>query len=215
MSIQSNSESAEVSNEVVGAVGVGRRRLLRAGLAATPVVLAVSGRSAMATSMGCNTGLSPTAWNSISPNGVCINTSHSVKVKGMTKGVSPGNWKPNKGVVCFTKAWPASCVPFDGYVPGGTYSNIAWTDSRWATGTKFNQIFVKSGIAESFSKILIIKSYQGSLEWHLCAAYLNCQTIADYPLTTLEVLNLLDGKIGSRSGVSVEEIKLFLNQTWT
>lgn len=50
--------------------GIGRRRLLRAGLAAAPVVLAVSGRSAMAAA--CPIGLSQPTLMSVCPNGEWI-----------------------------------------------------------------------------------------------------------------------------------------------
>lgn len=79
--------------ELAQPTGVARRRLLRAGLAAGPVVLALSGRSAMATGT-CAKGLSPLAWNSLAPDGKnCSITSHTVTPVGT--GSNPEYWKKN------------------------------------------------------------------------------------------------------------------------
>lgn len=72
--------------------GIARRRLLRAGLAATPVILTLSGRSAMAAAGdSCQKGLSPLAWNSLAPDGtVCTQNSHTVTPNNL--GDTPAQW---------------------------------------------------------------------------------------------------------------------------
>ncbi len=69
---------------------IARRRLLRAGMAAAPLMLAVSGRSAMATNTDTPVGLSPMAWNSVAPNGTFVAVSHTVGTHKL--GESPDHW---------------------------------------------------------------------------------------------------------------------------
>ncbi len=220
MSINSQSESPQIAPVPVLASGVGRRRLLRAGLAATPVLLAVSGRSAMAGAGDpCVAGLSPLAWNSLTNNGAhgCVQASHSVTPR--TVGVSPGNWKPN-GNGLITTSWPSMCVPFDGYASGSNNTGFLPADTHWATGTKFNQIFTSVSFIgsnsslwiKSFSRILLDNS--SSVEYHLCAAYLNAATFPTYPMTNREILDLALGKLGTQTGLTSVQIKAFLAQTW-
>ena len=136
--------------------GVGRRRLLRAGLAATPVILAVSGRSAMATTSCPTKGLSPLAWQSLTNGGtqpIPANCSHTVTAN--SRGNSPGGWKPQVTAGKIAPSWPAACVPYSGYVTGaGCNSSTAFS-----SGTKFNQIFVGSPFTQfaskSFSEIFL------------------------------------------------------------
>lgn len=95
--------------------GIGRRRLLRAGLAATPVVLAVSGRSAMA-AVCPNDGLSLATWASINPSGdgvTCIASSHTHTASSRSLGLSPGYWKPNPNGQTFQPPYPWPIAPFD------------------------------------------------------------------------------------------------------
>lgn len=215
MTMQSSSDFESEKPVVNNSVGVARRRLLRAGLAATPVILAVSGRSAMAAG-NCNVGLSPTAWNSVSPNNACVNNSHSAKVNGKTRGNSPLWWKPSSGNLNATKIWPALCVPFTAsgsnpaYASGTTYT---YTDSNaiWDSGTKFNQIFTASSETRSFSRILIDSA--DSYVKLLCATYLNSQMVPGYPLTDTEVKNLVLLKLGTKDTTEAD-IRLFLAQTW-
>ncbi len=148
--------------------GISRRNLLRAGLSAAPVVLAVSGRSAMATT--CAKGLSPLAWNSLAPNGACNEASHTVTTN--TLGVSPEFWKPNKNGATFqTPAWPTGVAPFQTIIMRThaginktvdwnrsrylDYYGISWDATGWDTGKKFNSIFTIASDTRSFSRILI------------------------------------------------------------
>jgi hypothetical protein len=208
----------------VRAGGVARRRLLRAGLAAAPVSLAVSGRSAMATvsTSSCPKGLSPLAWNSLTKNGTqanCMTPSHNVGTNPL--GRSPGYWKPtsNANGNCNVSSpggptWPAVVVPYEGYTGASsvTFSG-GLSNAAWATGTKFNSVFVGSSDSRSFSRILI--DSPGTLESHLCAAYLNALTVNDYALTAKEVLEAAAGKIGSTTIFSQSVIKDYLNSTWS
>jgi len=94
--------------------GIGRRRLLRAGLAATPVVLAVSGRSAMA-AVCPNDGLSAATWASINPSGdgvTCIASSHTHTASSSKIGFSPAYWKPNPEGRTFQGPYPWPIAPF-------------------------------------------------------------------------------------------------------
>ena len=87
---ETQSESLEQAMEAKPVSGIARRRLLRAGAAAVPVALTLSGRSAMAGT--CARGLSPLAWNSLAPNGTnCYSASHTVTPK--TTGRDPLWWK--------------------------------------------------------------------------------------------------------------------------
>lgn len=96
MSTNPESESSQEWPELVGRTGIGRRRLLRAGLSAAPVMLAVTGRSAMAVPVfidpKCPKGLSPIAFASVAPAGVCVGTSHHVVGSGAL-GFTPLDWK--------------------------------------------------------------------------------------------------------------------------
>ena len=89
---ETQSESLQESVNPVPASGMARRRLLRAGLAATPVILTLSGRSAMAAvGDACEKGLSPLAWNSLAPDGTnCKMNSHTVTKN--TLGQTPVYW---------------------------------------------------------------------------------------------------------------------------
>ena len=217
-------EAAAPAGVAAVSSGVGRRRLLRAGLAATPVVLAVSGRSAMASTACPTKGLSPMAWHSLTMGGtraIPANCSHTVTpAQG---GNSPGGWKPqSNGMI--SPSWPATCVPFAGYQPGGSSTST----TNFNTGTKFNQIFVGSSYTQfasnSFSSILQGNqaspslSSSGSVEFHLCAAYLNALTVPGYALTIADVLALSTRKIGTVSvaaGATGDTlIKDFIQQTY-
>ena len=228
MSVKPNLQVSEVESQAenVGSApvlaGVGRRRLLRAGLAAAPVVLAVSGRSAMATSSfaSCAKGLSPMAWNSLTANSsrdCSSNLSHTVKPN--TPGLSPGYWKPNGSNAsnCTVAGnWPTACVPYSGYAQGSGNISVGHAPSEsafWATGTKFNSIFGGSD-GRSVSQVLI-DGNQSSANWHLCAAILNAYTMLDYPLTVQEVKNLYAGSLGvTGQTLTVSQIRAFLDKSW-
>ena len=94
--------------------GIGRRRLLRAGLAAAPVVLAVSGRSAMAAA--CPPGLSGPTMTSLNPSGDgvnCIASSHTHTASSSRLGLSPGYWKPNPNGQTFQPPYFWPIAPFE------------------------------------------------------------------------------------------------------
>lgn len=219
------SESPHVLGKGSQHVGVGRRPLLRAGLVATPVVLAVSGRSAMAAV--CPTGLSPLTMASLDPNhtGECAASSHHVFTN--TLGLSPGYWKPNCNGQTFQPPHPWPISPFHlikttdnkTYVWNRgnylDYKNIAKDAAGWATGTKYNNIFTSSFSSRSFSRILLDDN--GSLEWHFCAAYLNAATMpGTYAMTVQEVLDVASTGclVPGGSMLTDGQMKAFLSQTW-
>lgn len=214
--------------------GIARRRLLRAGMAAAPVILAVSGRSAMATSSTTPVGLSPMAWASVAPNGTYIGSSHTVGTNPL--GKSPGFWTPNTGGNAATfqaPKWPVA--PFDAvqtkirsgssyvYVSKSwdnydfaAFKGVASDDSGFANGVKFNSVFA-GGDSRSFSRILLDESASGNVNWHFCAAYLNVMAFpGSYAITLAELKNLYStGKLVP-GGVTLtnSQIKAFLDQTW-
>lgn len=227
------SENLKIPGPVVVAqsvdLGLARRRLIRAGLAAAPVVLALSGRSAMATG-GCGAkGLSPMAWNSIAPgaNGNCVILSHNVGRNIL--GRSPGFWMPNTGPSAnvFQGPWPApTIIPFSTYVAGSSYVGIGPADARWATGTKFNIIFPATfsglfsgviGTAASSISRLLIDNPAAPIAIKLACAYLNALTFTGYAMTVAEVLFLAANKKLVAGGpiLSDDTIRDFLDQTWS
>lgn len=105
-------DTLQQSAETAKPTGIARRRLLRAGLAAAPVVLAVSGRSAMAAG-DCAKGLSPMAWSSLAPDGTnCRMNSHTVEVNPLGKPISYWQAKVNSdanfGKIKFNTVFPSS-----------------------------------------------------------------------------------------------------------
>lgn len=201
---------------------IGRRRLLRAGLAVTPVILAVSGRSAMAAT--CQGLSGPTLASLQLPNGECRDSSHQVFVSPL--GLSPGYWKPNPLGQTFQPPHAWCIAPFSrvtinkktySWSPSSylTYKDIPSADPCWATGKKYNAIFTSSSVNRTFSRILLDNS--GSLEWHFCAAYLNAVAMPGaYALTVKEVLAAAatgcmvpGGKV-----LTDGQMKAFLSQTW-
>ncbi len=230
MSENSKIQGAVVAVQNSAEAGLARRRLIRAGLAAAPVVLALSGRSAMATGAGCGAkGLSPMAWNSIAPgaDGTCTMLSHHVGRN--TLGRSPGFWKPNTGgsANVFQGSWPVPTItPFSAYVAGASYSGISGADARWATGTRFNQVIpviaagLFSGVTgtttSSISRLLIDNS-ASPIPIKLACAYLNALTFPGYAMTTAEVLFLAANKQLVTGGpiLSDSTIRDFLDQTWS
>ena len=202
---------------------MGRRRLLHAGLAAAPVVLAVSGRSAMAAD--CPVGLSPTIADSVCPKGQFIGSSHHIISSPL--GLSPGYWKPNPNGQTFQPPHAWSIAPFTRikttsgktciWSPGSylTYKDIPQDAGGWATGTRFNAIFTRSFEKRSFSRILLDDN--GTLAWHFCAAYLNAAAMPGmYAMTKEEVLFLSANGclVPGGSLLTDGQIKAFLAQTW-
>lgn len=229
MSENSNSQG-EVVVAGVASSGLARRRLIRAGLAAAPVVLSLSGRSAMATGVSCGAkGLSPMAWNSISPgaDGNCVTPSRQPGRN--TLGRSPGFWKPNTPGNTFQGPWPWNKVPaitpFSGY-QGGSYSGLSAGDSRWASGTKFNAVIpiTASGLftgvvgtsASSISRLLI-DNPASPIPIKLACALLNALTFNGYAMTVAEVLFLAANKqlVAGGPVLSDSTIRDFLDQTWS
>lgn len=214
--------------------GIARRRLLRAGLAAAPLALVVSGRSAMAGTT-CNSvaGLSPLAWASMAPNGTCVGTSHTIT--GNPLGKSPGYWTPNANGKTFQPdyRWPVS--PFDsvltkvGNGSNATFQTKDWdsytytafkgvlaSDAGFARGAKFNAVF-GGGEGRSFSRILLDESAAGNVVWHFSAAYLNCLVLnGQYAMTLDELKYLYTNRRLVPGGVILtdSEIRTFLDQTW-
>lgn len=227
MSLKPNLQVSEVESQVEAiavapiSAGLARRRLLRAGLVAAPVVLAVSGRSAMATSFtNCAKGLSPMAWNSLTANsGQNCPTNPSHAVNPNTPGLSPGYWKPNGANAnnCTVAGnWPTACIPYVGYAPGSGNISVGHAPSDaafWATGTKFNAIFGGPD-SRSVSQVLI-DGNQSNANWHLSAAILNAYTKLDYPLTVQEVKNLYAGSLGvTGQTLTFTQIKSYLDTSW-
>ena len=207
----------------------GRRRLL-VGIASAPVVLAVSGRSALActTTSDCNPrGLSPLAWVSIHPqSGVTIKPSHTIERTCL--GKSPGYWVPNCGgnSLVFQGRWPkAPCGEITGS-DGRKYSYLKGTylsakgvkadDRGWTAGDKLPSSGYGSCSGKVISKTLIGAAPSG-IERHICAAYLNIKQFGmdGYPVTEDELKRLASGLPISGRVFSVSEVKAFLDQTWT
>ncbi len=219
-----------------------RRRLIQ-GASAAPVLL-VSGRSALA----CNPDTdkcarSPMAWMSVHPKkkDVTVNLSHDVGCNFL--GLSPDYWRPNCGGTAktFQGPWPKDVNPFvqlkvtkkssggkcligqytiTPWNPGNwnTYKGLPWIDpctnknAGWDKGSKLPF----GSQTRSISQILIEDN--GTVLWHICAAYLNALTWpTQYALTLQEVEQLyLYGKLvpGGRT-LSSSEINAFLDQTWS
>lgn len=225
-------ESPKLPNDdSQSAVKDGRRRFVGAGTAAG-VVLAVTGRSAMATGSSTSTGkcLSPLAWVSLYPEagGVPAKLSHTV-TQTCTFGKSPGYWLPNCGGTAktFQGSWPTALGvnPFSPSILGKnnrgydvTYNlsnylqakGVSSTDSGWAGGSTIS--FYRPGT--SISRLLLDSAASG-VERHICAAYLNIKSYPGYPVTLEELEKLATGqKIGGRV-FSSSEVKAYLDQTWT
>lgn len=206
--------------------GIGRRRLLRAGLAAAPVVLAVSGRSAMAAA--CPAIISGPTKTSLDPDndGNCIESSHH-PVSNKSAGKSPRHWKPNPNGQTFQPPYPWPIDPFVsitttqgatlGWHPGGyrEYKQIAKDAEGFASGTKYHQIFMASFETRSFSRILLDDN--GSAQWCLCAAYLNAAAMGGTYVMTIDQVLLLgnEGRLVPLGTVLTDgQINDFLSQTW-
>jgi hypothetical protein len=186
-------ESAQKSVEPAQPTGIARRRLLRAGVAAVPVVLALSGRSAMAGQGDtCAKGLSPLAWNSLAPDGsICKMNSHTVESSG-TLGNTPSYWKANTS---------------------NTQGNVG--------NVLFKTIFTRSRNDNTISTILdnqvpggVINS--NNLNVYFCVAYCNAMTYVSAYAISVEELKVLfnDRKLGASTSLTDLQIKTFLAQTW-
>jgi hypothetical protein len=168
-----------------------RRRLVQAGLAAAPVVLALSGRSAMAGNSGgtgTTTCLSAVAWASANPKTGKASASRSPRASG-APGLSPSKWKPVQSSTTFPNTkWPTNVKPFH-TIKNSNNQSINWNpsycnqysgllykntvgstkvDPGWSSGTVFGWLD-----SRSVSNLLIDEADAGSLKAHVCAAYLN------------------------------------------
>lgn len=137
--------------EAGGSVSNSRRRIVTSAVSA-PVVLALSGRSALAGGSygggtgggtgGCNgqpKGLSPLAWQSYNPKGggtVCV--SHTVG--GRPLGCKPDGYKPKCGygyTTFSTRCWPNGTKPFETCKKvdywGRCSTSTSWSSSSWST----------------------------------------------------------------------------------
>ena len=207
----------------------GRRKFVSAA-AAVPIVLAVSGRSALAcTTPG--TGLSLVAWCSVHPkgaSGAALNLSHAPK--GTNIGHKPDDWRPKfyYNQVCFTKQWPTSCKPFNKCKEKYTGTTKTYYHSNCTTYTNLDKDdntggYDPSGFhtgncptwsSRSVCRILIDDASSKSVDWHCAAAHLNALTVADYPLTPTDVHNLRTQHKLHNITLTDADICAFLRQTW-
>jgi hypothetical protein len=189
-------KSAQKSVEPAQPTGIARRRLLRAGVAAVPVVLALSGRSAMAGQGDpCAKGLSPLAWNSLAPDGSnCKMNSHTVESSG-TLGNTPLYWKANTSNAA------------------GNVGNVTF-NSIFTTSSTTNKIFriLNNRVSDSG----VIDS--SNLNVYFCVAYCNAMTYGSaYAISVAELQSLFNTKqlVPSASTQLTDfQIKAFLAQTW-
>jgi hypothetical protein len=192
-----------------------RRRLLRAGLSAGPVVLALSGKSAMATSgQICRF---PSTWASIDPTqgGNAAGLSHhpSTGDENCGFGRSPGYWKqPQK-----RGFWPGlqGAGPIPDKLPcslGTTPTGVSSCSDYLGDGTKVSSIFGTGGNS-TFSQMLC--STNGQDIYHYLAAYLNAWTVQGYPLTPPQVVAMWYGsfKVGSVTWTR-EQGRSFIESTY-
>jgi hypothetical protein len=219
-----------------GGVQQSRRRLIQAGLAAAPVMLAVSGRSAMAGGTPGTTAkcLSPMAWCSANPTSGQAVGSISPKSMG-NPGCNPKQWKPCETTQTFpnTPSWPSGCKPFSTIkYPGGktstnwvsgqcrTYSGLSHKitvngqtqDPGWSTGTVLSWLD-----SRSCSNILIDEADSDTLKAHTCAAYLNAKLAEDngkrFPVSSADVKACYqERKLGTRS-VTDAQLLAYFKQT--
>jgi hypothetical protein len=237
----SESRTQECADRAALGGKVARRSLLRAGLAVGPVMLATSGRSALAQSVcgsGQPAGLSAMTWLSVCPNGNGVPpVVNSHTVKHFALGSSPGYWKPNPNGQTFQGPWPHNVSPFvtlnntqgtskqlsvtESNSPitwnnsdWSRYRDLSWADPGWKTGTKLGWL---SG--DSLTYILIHQN--GSLMWHIAAAYLNALMSeqsggTSYALTSAEVESIWVTKTLVAGGTFYSDsvLNAFLEQTW-
>lgn len=187
-----------------------RRHILRAGASAGPVLLALRGRSAMAGGTGSGgTCTFPSAWASLNPNvfGKTGVTSLHPNGDSCSLGRTPGYWKQAQKR-CF---WPGSVVVVGGVcknqnsvlppVPDSlpcsdgtspTGSSPAICGDYKGDGTLFSAAF-GSGPNVTMMRLLCGSGYQGSTDWHYCAALLNAYGVVGYPLKPIDVVQMYNG----------------------
>ena len=172
-----------------------RRRVLKGALAVGPVILALKGQSALATT-GCASPSRIMSGN-LSPG-------HTAPPCGT--GYSPGYWKVCQHLGQWSSAGmtrPTFSVSCTSGMPSGQQNNN--------TGTTFGQIFSGTGALANFGcwRILAYPSQVDSalsafdinqiqLARHLIATYINSKIIANFPLSALEIQKMwTDGSTGS------------------
>ncbi len=187
--MDNDSSESQVPEKSLQPGNIARRRLLRGGLAAAPVVLAVSGRSAMA-GTSC-TGLSPIAWASVAPTNTC-NAAISHTVESRVLGQPQSYWADPNVNQC--RNWPSS-VP---------------------KNTKFSDKFPPSTLATTFGALITANA--DDVTTKLVIAYLNAMKFPDtYALQPSEVVYAAANRklLGTNVNLVIDgDFKRFLNQTW-
>lgn len=108
----------EVENKAVGSTleaGLARRRLIRAGLAAAPIVLGLKSQSALATGSTSTGHCKPSVWSSLKAANGC-HSSHAPNYVGNSCG-DYDYWKSASNAQCdkyFHQHVSGNCVPFSG-----------------------------------------------------------------------------------------------------
>ena len=185
--------SNEAESMAAPTSGIARRRLLRAGMTAAPLMLTLSGRSAMATNTGTPVGLSPMAWASVAPKGTYVAVSHTVGTHPL--GKSPDTWE----------------------VEAKKDEDKVTPELRTNLRTKFNNVF-DSGGDRRFKEILKSNNASDKFVRHFSAAYMNVQTQGSYAITLDELKHLYSTRTlvhGSKFILDDDQIMAFLRQTWS
>jgi hypothetical protein len=154
MSEQTEQKTTEAaSSEVMDSSLEKRRRLIKAGLGAAPVLMTVVSRSAFATGTTGGQCTTPSAYGS-------INTSRQDKAYTCT-GLTPGYWKQGQ----WFSAWPAP------YYPTTT------TGYGAHTATTFGSVFGPGSVFSSMTLLAVLQSGGNddstALARHIVAALLN------------------------------------------
>lgn len=207
------------------------RRKLLVGAVSTPVVLAVSGRSALACTSdgsGCNhKGLSLAAWCSIYPGqGQRVTHSHAVNT-GDACGKWPDHWKPkckwgDRYTKCFTEDWPVPPCGSKTGLRGWDYNyykysssykyayGVSQDDPDFANGSKLPSDWGAFYTGKSISQLLISGN---ELQRYMCTAYLNRRRYGySYPVSDQD-LKMLAYKNYRGRPLSDLEIVNFIKQT--
>jgi len=235
---ETQSESLPKPVENTQPSGIARRRLLRAGLAAGPVVLALSGRSAMActtTGGDCDGGtgaLSCAAWESLAAN-----PQTSAKPARHSLGEKPERFTPKcaNGVYTFPRPWPAGCKPFASkrnrsYVKfthdqmtsshsmeDRDYDQDKLDGGGWSSGTKCRDTGVLPDTVfgdKTVSQCLLTGTEK---EKALCTAYLNAiDASINYCMNTTDVRRLATDRrlVPGGRELSDADIIAYCKQTW-
>jgi hypothetical protein len=220
-----------------------RRRLVQAGLAAAPVVLALSGRSAMATGTATPAALSPIAWLSANPvNGGTVSASRSPRASGAS-GIVARKWKPVELTATFPSVdrWPATAKPFlkitkvtrdtDGKSVYTEYP-FAATEFKNYTGLTYKYVDKNNNTQDSgwgtgtvaawldsrsLSQILISEASADTLKANVAAAYLSALLAEDggpaYLLSSTSVRTLYESRTLGTTVVSDANMRAFFKQT--